>query len=83
MSEHMKPCPCCAPGIDHDAHRGALIGRRNFFKMAGLSFGAAAAGLTLPGFGAQAAAKKTHLTADQALELLREGNKNSSPRAPS
>jgi hypothetical protein len=52
-----------------------LIHRRDFFKMAGLSFGAAAAGLSLPGFGAQAAPKKTHLTTDQALESLREGNK--------
>jgi hypothetical protein len=58
MSEHLKPCPCCAPEIDHDAHRGALIGRRDFFKITSLSFGAAAAGIAFHGSGAQAAGIK-------------------------
>ena len=46
--------------------------RRDLFKLAG---GAGAASLAFAGFGAHAASpRKTDLTADQALQLLREGN---------
>ena len=60
------PSPCCP------ATRGSQLHRRDLSKLAG---GAGAAGLAFAGLGAHAASpRKTDLTADQALQLLREGN---------
>lgn len=73
MSRHTTPCSCSANPLTCDTHRAPALDRRNFFKMAG-GFGLGAAGLAFAGLGVQAAGKKTHLTADEALKLLREGN---------
>jgi carbonic anhydrase len=51
--------------------------KRDFFRVAGLGAAGALAGALAPILGpAQAASKKTDLTPEQALNLLKEGNRN-------